>query len=884
MTKDFAYVNHDKGYMKQEPHTIGNGTKAILTVNHKTNYKTFDICLDFPVNTDSIIIKNMEKKGILFDNKIEDISKDPQRICFDKIKLSKNNEFDLDIQYKGSGKIKYNVTLIPSNYNKHYLLGRFSNDVIVLDPYLIGDLGTDVNLTIHYPFDNSITPSKGSLNQSYIYCGDSCKQFYDFRITQRNQSLSNSSMNGTMINMSFSPNGAEFNDTSSVIFPFNKGFNSTNFTIMIKAKPYYNFDHSGIFNNRLGGFLVGHLDIAVRNGLFKTTFNNGTNYCPEISINYADNVEYLYIVRQYGINQSFFINGKYNKSQSCINFTIKYGDGFYLGSIQASSYYNGTISQFAFYNRSLSDDEISIIQSQGNYTTNKDGESNTAIYFNGNDYIITQNSSLYPLKQRTVSYWIKAPLNSYFAPGIFGYGGSTQAYAQELQANIGQLTYFWSPISGSGTSIYPLDNSWHNIVNVYDESLISSYFDGVLMYQALGGLNTGTGFYPTIGTNPIFFNESLKGSIDEFIIFNRSLSDDEAVQLAAGYGQYIEFTFIDENTYKVINNCTLKIQSESYSSNFSTITGTIAVNLPANEIMAVRYNSTYDYSERFYYFNSSADTQIDRELYLINSSFSTEIKVTTLDQIQRLIEDAFIYLLKYNITTNSYFIVEACKSDSEGVCKFHVNLNSEYYRFAVYYPFDTLVLYTSPSYMYSTTLELQINTVTSILSTFDVVNGIYSNLEYDNSSNMFIVSYFDSTAAATDYKLEVYEVTPLSSNLLSSNSSTSNIDNMIVGVTPSNDTTYVAKFSAEVNDAYTIIGTESYRSNPISFGKFGLFLILLLTIVVPFIAVFSISVAVALTPLPLLLGSILNIIPSSLLGILIFLEIMALVVAVVINK
>ena len=885
MTENFAYVNHDRGSMKQEPHTIGNGTKAMLTINHKTSYKTFDICLDFPVNTDQIIINNMQKKGKLFNRRIELLSRDTQRICFDKVKLDKDNEFDLDISYVGYGKIKYNVTLIPSKYNKHYISGKFNNDIIILDPYIIGSLGTDSNYTIHYAFDNNLNPTKGQVNASYIYCGKSCKQFYDFRITQTNRSLANTSLNGTMYNMTFTQSGAWFNGSNYMLHQYNNCFNSTNFTIMIKTIPYKHFaSFRGVYTNRPGAEPPGSISIYATPTDFQASLMNDTTGCTLLDVPYTQDIEQTYIIRYHGNNISAFLDGVYIDSVECERFKINEGQGWNIGSIGATAYYNGTISQLAYYNRSLTDQEISIISNQGNYTSNEQGESSKAIYFNGNDFIITQNSSLYPVTQRTVSYWIKAPVRAtLFWQGIFGYGG-IQSYGQLCQEGSSTLWNEYNGGSASSTGATPCDNEWHHVANVYTNSQIQTYIDGIIKYDVASALTTGAGLIPTIGTTPLALNNSMKGIIDEFIIYNRSLSATEVVRLAAGYGQYIIFNFFDEGTGATVNNITLKIQSESYSHNFSTETGSIAINLPANEVIGVRYNGTVDYSERFSYFNATQYTYLNRSLFLLNTSQGTGITVTVLDQIQRLIEEAYVDLLRYNLSTNDYYIVDSCKSDSEGICKFSAELNSEYYRFAVYYPFDNLVLYTSPSYIYSTALELQINTVESILSDFDVINGIYTNLQYDNSSNLFEVGYFDTTAGATDYKLEVYEVTPLSTNLITSNSSTSSIGNMIASLTPSNDTTYVAEFSAEVDEDYTIIDTESFRSNPISFGKFGLFLILLLTMVIPFTAVFSMSVAVILTPIPLLIGAIINIIPGSLLGILIFFEILAIVVAIIINK
>ena len=151
-----SYVNHTKADISQEPYNLTSKDEA--RINFKSNYEEdeFDICFDFPIQEDKIEVKKLEKNGLfgLFDTNLNELNRSGKRICTKS--FSNNKEVDIDYQfiYNGIGTIKYNVTIMPSKYHQNYTLARSNDDLVVLDPYLIGDLKEKTKLYI--PFDGDI--------------------------------------------------------------------------------------------------------------------------------------------------------------------------------------------------------------------------------------------------------------------------------------------------------------------------------------------------------------------------------------------------------------------------------------------------------------------------------------------------------------------------------------------------------------------------------------------------------------------------------------------------------------------------------------------------------------------------------------------------------
>jgi len=76
----------------------------------------------------------------IFDENLKELERENKRICAKTFSNTGDIDIDYKLRYNGIGTIKYNVSILPSKYNKDYDLARAENDLVVLDPYIIGDL------------------------------------------------------------------------------------------------------------------------------------------------------------------------------------------------------------------------------------------------------------------------------------------------------------------------------------------------------------------------------------------------------------------------------------------------------------------------------------------------------------------------------------------------------------------------------------------------------------------------------------------------------------------------------------------------------------------------------------------------------------------------
>lgn len=399
--------------------------------------------------------------------------------------------------------------------------------------------------------------------------------------------------------------------------------------------------------------------------------------------------------------------------------------------------------------------------------------------------------------------------------------------------------------------------TWHHVVN----SSGTYYLDGLLSTQPSDyPMYYDSGLYIGKSDASTYFN----GSIDDVRVYDYALEADDVWALF-GYLSSVNFTFRDEGTYSIVNNVSLDLITNFSSGSWNTTTGSINITGLPEGIITFRYNST-GYEERFYYL-SIEDNSTDQELtlYLLNSSKSTNITATVNDNVNRLVEDAYIRALRYNLTTNSYNIVEMARTDSEGEARLHLVQDSEYYKFMLYYPFATLREETEPTYIYGTTLNFQINIVDEALDDYETTLGITHNLTYNNVTDNFRFTWSDASGSSQDATLNVYRVTGLRKTLINTSTASGSSGTLLAAINPVNDTLYTANAIISYANDDELIETHHYvKTGANRFGNFGLWLVWSLTIMFAFFGYFSIGLAVVMVTLPNIFGIFMGIIPKDL--------------------
>jgi hypothetical protein len=212
-------------------------------------------------------------------------------------------------------------------------------------------------------------------------------------------------------------------------------------------------------------------------------------------------------------------------------------------------------------------------------------------------------------------------------------------------------------------------------------------------------------------------------------------------------------------------------------------------------------------------------------------------------------------------------------------------LDTVTYKFLIYYPLSTLKKITTPTYIYSTSINFQITTGEEILQDYYTEEGVYSNLSYLNDSYRFRYVYSDTSGVVTQGCLYVYKGsndTLYDSSCLESASGT-----LYVTIVNQTGVTYIGKSYVTIdgdNKPMNVLSVyfpdKSLLSN---MSYMALIVDFILTIAFAFTITFSMSLAVLLIPLPTLflsLAGLLAVDPAVAIGI----EIAALVVAIFLNN
>ncbi|WP_161635273.1 LamG domain-containing protein [Aquimarina macrocephali] len=181
-------------------------------------------------------------------------------------------------------------------------------------------------------------------------------------------------------------------------------------------------------------------------------------------------------------------------------------------------------------------------------TIGKDGQENTAYYFDGvDDYIQILTPQL---SQMTIAFWIKPD----------GIVNDTRLISSlnASSTNVMGIGYYDQTIKVWGPT-------WKTVIGGYDQTVqakwslvcftidanknMTGYLNGVPgMTESFSELSTHLGIGKKYSLNGNSYGSDFKGSMDEFMIFNRVLTDSEIQSLAGGNSNTISNGWISDNS------------------------------------------------------------------------------------------------------------------------------------------------------------------------------------------------------------------------------------------------------------------------------------------------------------------------------------------------
>jgi len=319
----------------------------------------------------------------------------------------------------------------------------------------------------------------------------------------------------------------------------------------------------------------------------------------------------------------------------------------------------------------------------------------------------------------------------------------------------------------------------------------------------------------------------------------------------------LDLVFRDDKTKTILSgiNITLEMISDSKTYNFTTNDGTIQVELITPENYVLRYNSE-DFDEGFYLITVLDLSYNALNLYMINSSQSNQLTVTIIDESANNVEGAVVKLLKYDLLTNSYLVMEIRRTDVSGEAIFNVRKNQEFYKFIVEVN-EVVVRSTNPAYITSDLLNIQIFSQGIFSQEFFGILGISGLVTYNNNTGNFRADYNDPGNIGQYYCLAVYQI-GRTKTFINETCSESPVATLLLPVTVEEGKIYEASLYVRVNPVLELSKYTLDLSQIFNAGNMGLLIQILLTIFFAFTFIYSPSLSLIMTPMSLIIGRILQ--------------------------
>lgn len=399
-------------------------------------------------------------------------------------------------------------------------------------------------------------------------------------------------------------------------------------------------------------------------------------------------------------------------------------------------------------------------------------------------------------------------------------------------------------------------------------------------YSAVLSTTNGSRIIPVLNTK---YNVTIDAENYEVKTAQVNISTDYTYNFSLYGTNTLNITFKNELTGALLSGINISVNlfgAVNYT-NSSTATGNYFISLLYPSTYTIRYSSP-GYPERFYYFTMINRTVQDLTLYLLANP--SNITITVYDEISHYVQGATVKAQRYDLTTNSYILVEMIETNFEGQGIMHLQKFTEFYKFVIEYAGVTK-LTTTPTYIYTDSLTFQINLASDIGEDYYNSQNINWELTFNNATNNFRFFYNDPANVVSQGCLYVYTTDLINDEVLwNSSCSSSTSSTLLAGVAAVNGTTYRAKAVVTFSDGDYTLGDmfKSFAGEYVT-NKMGLFAILILTIVLLMIGYWNPSIAVVLAPLPAIFGSMIHLIDIHF-TYLIPIEVLAIIIAVIISR
>lgn len=282
---------------------------------------------------------------------------------------------------------------------------------------------------------------------------------------------------------------------------------------------------------------------------------------------------------------------------------------------------------------------------------------------------------------------------------------------------------------------------------------------------------------------------------------------------------YFNFTMKEEGTFNLLNASLESIWSYWLGSGsvnrsmlFSNITdGKSNYGFcfsPQNRTVYITginnyYKSGYDL--RTFYFSNTSKTNSSGniDLFLLSTATSDVVTFTVVDDFLNPLPNAEIRILRWDLVSDTFYLVNTLITDSSGQASSNLRLNDAFYVYMVSYQ-GTLYLTTAAAPQIATTRTFQIF-LNNQSNVYTVFRNIQKSLVFDNSTNITTLTYTDPSNSISGMCLIVKKSTGVGTQVVTQLCSTSTASVLAIDLTPYGNGAYTIDARASYNTGTSII-------------------------------------------------------------------------------
>lgn len=343
----------------------------------------------------------------------------------------------------------------------------------------------------------------------------------------------------------------------------------------------------------------------------------------------------------------------------------------------------------------------------------------------------------------------------------------------------------------------------------------------------------------------------------------------------------ILFSFLNQ-TNNPVYNVSIEIIGLDTSYNYTTTpNSTKFIDLIVPGTYQIIYTKS-GYSPGYYSFTMTNRSFSNLTLHFITAS--NNITAYVYDELGSEVAGAIIEVYSYSTTSHAYVFEQQQVTNWQGKAILYLDKYTTFYKFNIKVG-GVIKKATEPTYILDDVITFNLQDDTNTGDAFFTSQSITYSLVYNNATNSFRYVYNDLTGTAvTQGCLKITKIWndviyDVGSTCINGYSGT-----LLYNITPQNQTTFIARgYATWGGREYLITQYTQAFGDKLAIGSVGLFFAILLTIACAFTVIYSKVLAIVITPIPLLLMSVIGFVDINW-GICAFMEVIALIVAFIIAR